>query len=30
MSPGDWVIPARPMVGTWRSHVLGDHRDWIR
>ena len=22
LRPGDWVIPARPMVGTWRSHVV--------
>ena len=22
LRPGDWVIPARPMVGTWRSHIV--------
>ena len=24
LRPGDWVIPARPMVGTWRSHVVSN------
>ena len=24
LKPGDWVIPARPMVGTWRSHVVSN------
>ena len=30
LRPGDWVIPARPMLGTWRSHVLNTGDDWIR
>ena len=31
LRPGDWVIPARPMVGTWRSHVVSNNqvrRSW--
>jgi len=30
LAPGDWVVPARPMVGTWRSHVVGDSDDFIK
>jgi len=30
LRPGDWVIPARPMVGTWRSHVVSATQDWIK
>ena len=32
LRPGDWVIPARPMVGTWRSHVVSNNQvrgSWI-
>ena len=30
LRPGDWVIPSRPMLGTWRSHVVNSAEDWIR
>ena len=30
LSPGDWVLPARPMSGTWRTHSVSHHLDWIR
>ena len=30
LSPGDWVLPARPMSGTWRTHLVCHHADWIR
>ena len=30
LSPGDWVLPAKPMSGTWRTHLVCHHSDWIR
>ena len=30
LSPGDWVLPARPMTGTWTTHSLAHHSDWIK
>merc|ERR1719347_473338 len=30
LAPGDWVVPARPMVGTWRSHVLAQTEEFIK
>jgi len=30
LSPGDWVLPARAMSGTWRTHLVCHHADWIR
>jgi len=30
LKPGDWVLPARPMIGTWRSHVVCDSDTFIR
>jgi len=30
LRPGDWVLPNRPMSGTWRSHSLSEDKDWIK
>jgi len=30
LQPGDWVLPAVPMSGTWRSHLLGQEEHWIK
>ena len=30
LTAGDWVLPARPMTGTWRSHLVAEEMDWIR
>ncbi|XP_053209409.1 enoyl-[acyl-carrier-protein] reductase, mitochondrial-like [Panonychus citri] len=27
--PDDWVIPARPGLGTWRSHAIAAENDWM-
>merc|ERR1719483_1423012 len=30
LQPGDWVLPARPMTGTWRSHAVTTDDNWIK
>jgi trans-2-enoyl-CoA reductase len=30
LQPGDWVLPARPMSGTWRSHQVSTDDHWIK
>ena len=30
LTAGDWVLPAKPMSGTWRSHQVSEELDWIR
>ena len=30
LQPGDWVLPARPMTGTWRSHMVSTDDHWIK
>lgn len=30
LSPGDWVLPGRPMTGTWRSHLVEQEEFWIK
>ena len=30
LQPGDWVLPSRPMTGTWRSHLVADEDYWIK
>jgi len=29
LQAGDWVLPGRPMMGTWRSHTVEDQDYWI-
>ncbi|KAI5959080.1 ETR1 [Candida pseudojiufengensis] len=28
--PGDWVIPSQVNFGTWRTHALGNSKDFIK
>ena len=30
LQPGDWVLPGRPMTGTWRSHLVTKDSHWIK
>jgi len=29
LKPGDWVLPGKPMSGTWVSHSVSRQEDWI-
>ena len=30
LSVGDWILPAKPMAGTWRTHLVSEELDWIK
>ena len=29
-TPGDWVVPRRPLLGTWRSEMVDVGRSFLR
>jgi len=30
LQPGDWVLPGRPMTGTWVTHLVTKDSHWIK